>query len=68
MRTHKRETTRGSGGMFPQENFKFKSSEMDVNASETANSDRLLKFVIITSALKTTSYNLAPMLDQNWNE
>ena len=52
--------------MFPQEDFKFKSSEMAVNASKTANSDRLLKFVIITSALKTTSYNLAaPTLHQN---
>ena len=64
MWTRKRE--QGSRGMFPQEDFKFKSSEMAVNASKTANSDRLLKFVIITSALKTTSYNLAaPTLHQN---
>ena len=69
MRTHKREQTRGSGGMLPQENFKFKSSEMAVNASKTANSDRLLKFVILQSAPKTTSYNLvAPTLHQNLNE
>lgn len=66
MWTRKRE--QGSRGMFPQEDFKFKSSEMAVNASRTANSDRLLKFVIITSALKTTSYNLAPMLDQTLND
>ena len=38
---------------------------MAINASKTANSDRLMEFVIITLALKTTSYNLAPMLDQN---
>ena len=56
----------GSGViMFPQEIFKFKSSEMAINASKTAKSDRLMESVIITLALKTTSYNLAPMLDQN---
>lgn len=38
---------------------------MAINASKTANSDRLMESVIITLALKTTSYNLAPMLDQN---
>ena len=56
----------GSGDItFPQENFKFKSSKMAINASKTAKSDRLMESVIITLALKTTSYNLAPMLDQN---
>ena len=29
----------GSGGMLSQENFKFKSSEMAINASKPANSD-----------------------------
>ena len=38
--------------MLLQENFKFKSSEIAVDASKTANSDRLLKFVISTSALR----------------
>ena len=28
-----------SGGMLPWENFKFKSSEMAINASKTANSN-----------------------------
>ena len=44
----------GSGDItFPQENFKFKSSKMAINASKTANSDRLMESVIITLALKT---------------
>ena len=53
--------------MLPRENLKFVSSEMAINASKTVNSngDRLL---IITSALKTTSYRLALTLDQNSNE
>ena len=42
--------------MLPKENFKFKSSEMAVNASKTANSNINLFIIIITSALKTTSY------------
>ena len=29
----------GPGGMLPWENFKFKSSEMAINASKTANSN-----------------------------
>ena len=62
MRTCKREQTRGVQGHAPLENFKFKSSEMAINAVKTANSG---KFAIITSALKTKSYNLAPTLDQN---
>ena len=41
--------------MLPKENVKFKSSEMAINASKTANSNINL-FIIITSALKTTSY------------
>ena len=41
--------------MLPKENFKFKSSEMAINASKTANGNINL-FIIITSALKTTSY------------
>ena len=45
MRTRKREQTRGSGGMLPGGNFKFKSSEMAINASKTA--DSKYKFVII---------------------
>ena len=44
-----------------RENFKFKSSEMAINASKPANSNANL--LIITSALKSTSYNLAPTLD-----
>jgi len=39
MRTRKREQTRGYEGMLPRENFKFKSSEMAINASKTANSN-----------------------------
>ena len=39
IRTRKREQTRGSEGMLPRENFKFKSSEMAINASKTANSN-----------------------------
>ena len=66
MRTRKCEQTRRVRGHYvPQENFKFKSSKMAINASKTAKSDRLMESVIITLALKTTSYNLAPMLDQN---
>ena len=49
--------------MLPRENFKFKSSEMAINPSKTANSN--INFVTVTSALKTTSYNLARTLDQN---
>ena len=49
-----------------RENFKFKSSEMAINASKPANSNTNL--LIITSALKSTSYNLAPTLDWNLNE
>ena len=45
MRTRKREQTRGSGGMLPEEIFKFKSTEMAINASKTA--DSKYKFVII---------------------
>ena len=44
--------------MFPQENFKFKSSKMALNASKTANSDRLMESVIITLALKTNEQTL----------
>ena len=44
-----------------RENFKFKSSEMAINASKPANSNTNL--LIITSTLKLTSYNLAPTLD-----
>ena len=51
----------GSGGMLSRENFKFKSSEMAINASKPANSNTNL--LIITLALKLTSYNLAPTLD-----
>ena len=51
----------GSGGMLSRENFKFKSSEMAINASKPANSNTNL--LIITSTLKLTSYNLAPTLD-----
>ena len=40
IRTRKGDQTRGSQGMLPRENqFKFKSSEMAINASKTANSD-----------------------------
>ena len=39
MRTRNREQTRGSGGMLPRENLKFKSSEMAKNASKTVNSN-----------------------------
>ena len=63
MQKRKREETKGYGCLFPREIFKFKSSEMAISASKTANS-----FVIITSALRTTSYNLAPTLDKNLNE
>ena len=45
----------GFAGMLSKENFKFKSSEMAINASKTANSNINLS-IIITSALKTTSY------------
>ena len=57
MPTHKQEQTRGVRGHAPQGkiNFKFKSSEMAINASKTANSNINLS-IIITSALKTTSY------------
>ena len=36
---HKHEHTKGAGRNVPQENFKFKSSEMAINASKTANSN-----------------------------
>ena len=62
MQTRKRDQTRGVRGHAPLKNFKFKTSQMAINASKTANSG---KFAIITSALKTKSYNLAPTLDQN---
>ena len=39
MQTRKREQSRGTGGTLPQGNFKFKSSEMAINASKTANSN-----------------------------
>ena len=66
MQTCKCEQTRRVRGHYvPQGNFKFKSAKMAINASKTANSDRLMESVIITSALRTTSYNLAPMLGQN---
>ena len=39
MQTRKHEQTRGSGGMLSWENFKFKSSEMAINASKTSNSN-----------------------------
>ena len=39
MQKRKREETSGYGRLFPRENFKFKSSEMAINASKTANSD-----------------------------
>ena len=39
MGTRKREQTRGVRGHAPLENFKFKSSEMAINASKTANSN-----------------------------
>ena len=39
MQKRKREETSGYGRLFPRENFKFKSSEMTINASKTANSD-----------------------------
>ena len=39
MRTRKHEQSRGTGGTLPQGNFKFKSSEMAINASKTANSN-----------------------------
>ena len=45
MRTRRREQTRESGGMLPGGNFKFKSSEMVINASKTA--DSKYEFVII---------------------
>ena len=35
MRTRKREQIKGVQGMFPQENLKFKSSEMAKNTSKT---------------------------------
>ena len=38
MRTRKREQTRGVWGHAPWKNFKFKSSEMAINVSKTANS------------------------------
>ena len=52
--------TEGSGDMLPQENVKFRSSEMAKNASKTVNSN--VKFTII---IKTTSYNLALVFDQD---
>ena len=39
MQKRKREETSGYGRLFSRENFKFKSSEMAINASKTANSD-----------------------------
>ena len=39
MRTCKHEQTGGVQGHAPLENFKFKSSEMAINASKTANSN-----------------------------
>ena len=39
MEKRKREETKGHGRLFPRENFKFKSSEMAINASKTANSN-----------------------------
>ena len=39
MRTGEREQTRGAEGLLPRENVKFKSSEMAINASKTANSN-----------------------------
>ena len=65
MRTGEREQTRGAEGLLPRENVKFKSSEMAINASKTANSNINLQLL---HRLKTTSYNLAPTLDQNLNE
>lgn len=40
MRTHKGEQTRGSKGMPPGEDFKFKYFEMAINASKTTNGGR----------------------------
>jgi len=39
MRKREREQIGGSGGMLLWENFKFKSSEMAISASKTANSN-----------------------------
>ena len=61
MQMCKHEQTRGVWGMLSRENFKFKSSEMAINASKPANSNTNL--LIITSTFKLTSYNLAPTLD-----
>ena len=47
MRTHKRKQTRGSRGMLPRENLKFKSSEMAKNASQTVNGN--VNSLIITA-------------------
>ena len=38
MQTRMREQTRGIRGTLPRENFKFKRSEMAINAAKTANS------------------------------
>ena len=39
MQKRKREETKGYGCLFPREIFKFKSSEMAISASKTANSN-----------------------------
>ena len=39
MQKRKREETKGYGCLFPRENFKFRSSEMAISASKTANSN-----------------------------
>ena len=46
MRTFQREETKGTVGLLPRENVKFKSSEMAINASKTANSNIICNYYI----------------------
>ena len=63
MPTRKPEQTRGVRGLAsPEKNLKFKSSELAKNAPETVNRKGN---ILILRPLKTKSYKLASMVDEN---